>query len=274
MPKKYVCIVSIQNYVNVKNATKTILIVFVSFGIYHFLDAMYFKLLREWFFVQTNYLGVSHILTYTISGIPLFVGTYVLSRRSGLLENLGLNRSILKGFLFVLLCTLPMFIGFMLLFEYNAISVNSLIIKVIAAGFFEELFFRGFLFGVLFRKTNFGFIPAVLFGAIYFGVLHLYQSTEIVELLGIFLITFLGGILFAWVYVEWNYNLWTAIFLHMLMNLSWELFNVSDNALGGVYSNIFRFATLGLVILLTLVYKKQHGIKMEVNRKNIFKKIS
>ena len=237
----------------------------------HFLDGLYFKSLRQWIFEATNNLGLSHIITYTISGIPLFVGAYLINLKSSIFKSFGLHTSIFKGFMFALLCTLPMYIGFALFFNFNAeISLNTLLIAVVSAGFFEELFFRGFLFGFLFRKTKLGFMLAVFFGAFYFGVLHLYQSTEFSELLGIFLITFLGGILFSWVYAEWNYNIWIPVFLHMLMNLSWELFNVSDNELGGVYSNIFRIITVVLIIVLTVVYKKRKGIPLAVHKKNLF----
>jgi len=253
-----------------KYSIKVLLIVIISFGIYFGLDDMYFKSIRKWIFELTNQFGVSHIITYTISGIPLFVGTILIARKSDFFESLGLNKSIFKGFLFALICTLPMYIGFSFVFDFNPkVSLNTFLISVISAGFFEELFFRGFLFGLLFRKTKLGFIPSVFFGALYFGILHLYQSTELAELLGIFLITFLGGILFAWVYAEWKYNIWIPVFLHMLMNLSWELFAVSDNALGGIYSNIFRLITVGLIIALTVFYKKKSSLKLEITKKNI-----
>ncbi len=253
-----------------KKSIKTILIIVISFGFYFFLDELYFIAIRKWLFDLTNQSGLSHIITYTISGITLFLGTLLISGTSGLFESLGLNKPILNGFLFAIICTLPMFIGFSFFFNFNPkISLDTFLISVISAGFFEELFFRGFLFGILFRKTKLGFVPAVFFSALYFGILHLYQSTEFSELLGIFLITFLGGILFAWVYAEWKYNIWIPVFLHMLMNLSWELFNVSDNALGGIYSNVFRLVTIALIIILTILYKKIKQMKLEINKKNI-----
>ncbi|MEM9983392.1 MAG: CPBP family intramembrane glutamic endopeptidase, partial [Bacteroidota bacterium] len=230
---------------------------------------------RKWLFDLTNQLGISHIITYTISGIPLYIGTFLLGRKTAFFDNLGLNKSLVKGFLLALLCTLPMYIGFSFVFDFNPnVSLNTILISVVSAGFFEELFFRGFLFGLPFRKTKLGFITAVFFGALYFGLLHLYQSNELNELLGIFLITFLGGILFAWVYTEWEFNIWAPVFLHMLMNLSWELFAVSDNALGGTYSNVFRVMTIGLVIVLTVLYKKRNGLKRAIHRKNLFMKRS
>ncbi|MCK8520413.1 CPBP family intramembrane metalloprotease [Aquimarina sp. D1M17] len=253
------------------NATiKNLLIIILSFGLYFIFDDLYFKDLRKWFVVQTNQLGISHLLTYMITGIPLFLGTLLIGKRTDFFQNLGLNKSLFKGFLFALICTLPMFIGFGVVFELNTtIKIDTILIGVVAAGFFEELYFRGFLFGLPFRKTKLGFILSVLFGALYFGSLHLYQSTELYELLGIFLITFLGGILFAWVYAEWNFNIWVPIFLHMLMNLAWELFSVSDNALGGIYSNVFRLLTIALVINTTILYKKRKGIKLTVNKKTL-----
>ena len=47
------------------------------------------------------------------------------------------------------------------------------------------------------------------------------------------------------------------------------VFSVSDNALGGVYSNVFRFMTIGLIIGLTVWYKKEKGMKLEINRNTI-----
>ncbi|PVW12416.1 CPBP family intramembrane glutamic endopeptidase [Marixanthomonas spongiae] len=256
-----------------KKSTKTLLIVIISFGVYFILDDMYFKSLRELIFEFTNHVGVSHIITYLISGIPLILGTILISHKSGFFKSLGLNKSIFRAFLFSLICTLPMYIGFSFIFDINTdISINTLLISVLSAGFFEELFFRGFLFGLIFRKTKLGFIPSVFFGAVYFGLLHLYQSTELAESIGIFLITFLGGIIFAWVYTEWKFNIWIPIFLHMLMNLSWELFSVSENALGSLYSNIFRFVTIGLIIGLTVALKRQNELKLEINKRNLLRK--
>jgi len=251
-------------------STKALLIIVISFAIYFVLDDIFFKEIRKWFFDLTNQLGISHILSYLITGIPLFIGTLLIGKRMDFFQNLGLDKSIIKGFLFALACTFPMYIGFSVIFEFNPnIKINTILIGVISAGFFEELYYRGFLFGLPFRKTKLGFILSVFFGALYFGLLHLYQSTEFSELLGIFLITFLGGILFAWVYSEWNFNIWVPVFLHMLMNLAWELFSVSDNALGGIYSNVFRFLTIALVIILTVLYKKRNGIKLTVNKKTL-----
>ncbi len=252
---------------------KVTLITLLSFGAYFFLDELYFKSARTWLHSFINQYGISHIISYLVFGIPIFIGVLLLHRKEGFFNSLGFNRSIIKAMVFSLLCTLPMFIGFAFIFDFNSeVSLNTILISVIAAGFFEELYFRGFLFGQLFRYSRFGFILSVLLGALLFGFAHLYQGNELGEIIGIFLVTFLGGILFAWVYAEWNYNIWVPIFLHMLMNLSWELFSVSDNALGGIYSNVFRIITILLIIVLTILQKRRKGIGIEVNKKTILMK--
>ena len=75
-----------------KHSTRALLIVIISFGIYFVLDDMYFKSIRKWIFELTNQFGVSHIITYTISGIPLFVGAILIARKSSFFEILGQTR--------------------------------------------------------------------------------------------------------------------------------------------------------------------------------------
>ena len=139
-------------------STKNLLILIIAFGIYYVFDDIFFKEIRKWLFNQTHQLGISHILTYFITGIPLFLGTLLIGKRTAFFHNLGLDKSIREGFLFALVCTLPMFFGFSMRFEFNQdIKLNTILIGVISAGFFEELYYRGFLFGLPFRKTKLGF---------------------------------------------------------------------------------------------------------------------
>ena len=147
------------------------------------------------------------------------------------------------------------------------LDFGNLLHTTFIAGFFEEYFFRGFLFGILFRKLKWGFIPASILGGVIFGLGHIYQGSTLIETTGIFAITTIGAIWFSWLYVEWEKNLWIPIFLHTLMNLSWILFEVSDNALGGVYTNLFRAITIALTIIITILYHKKRGLN--INRKNL-----
>lgn len=252
---------------------KTVLITLISFLFYFIIDEVAFKMIRNWFNEFVNQFGISHILAYTIVGIPIFIGIILIHGKSKFMDSIGFNQSIGIGFLFSLLCTLPMLVGYWIFFEYNSeFSLNSFLITVIAAALFEELYFRGFLFGQIYRYTNWGFLPSVLIGAIIFGLVHIYQGKELNEIIGIFLITFLGGILYAWVFVEWGYNLWIPIFLHLLMNLFWGLFSAGDTALGDLYSNLFRIITIALIIVLTILHKRKRELKLSVNKNTIWRK--
>ncbi len=250
-----------------------VLITLLSFGLYFFLANTYFSDLRLWIFEHVQHTGISHILVYFIVSLPIILGASVINEFKRCKTTLGLNRSILKGVLFPFICTLPMFIGFSLCFNYNNnVTANEVLISGVAAAFFEEFIFRGFLFGQLFRYTKLGFIPSILLGAVLFAAMHLYQSNDLLTLIGIFSTTFLGAILFSWLYVEWNYNLWVSIFLHFFMNLAWMLFAVSDNAFGGIYANVFRILTIALAIILTLVYKRKMHLPLNITRENIWMK--
>lgn len=255
-----------------KTTIKVILITLTAFAAYYFIDALYFNEFRKSIDLYINQRGVSHILSYILFGLPIFLAVAFLHGKNWL-ESLGLNRSPVKAFVFALICTLPMLAGFAALSSVNEkFTLNAFLINIVAAAFFEELYFRGFLFGQLYRYTKLGFIPSVLLGALLFAFIHLYQSTDPLTLAVIFLVTLLGAILFAWIYAEWKYNIWTPVFLHLLMNLFWDVFNGGENALGGLTGNIFRTITLILVIALTVIYKKRRGEPLEVTKHTLWMK--
>jgi membrane protease YdiL (CAAX protease family) len=221
-----------------------------------------------------NYRLFSYFITYIIIGVPIFFGTYLINNNYKVFNNLGLSKNILRGLILSIIFTLPMFIGGLIFYKFNKeIIISNLIAGTIFAGLFEELYFRGFLFGQIFRNTKLGFIPSIIIGALLFAAAHLYQSQNISTMTGIFITTFLGAIFFAWLFVEWDYNLWVPVFLHTLMNLSWNLFNISDNALGNINSNIFRGLTIAAAIILTILYKRKHGQKLSINRNTLLRKI-
>ena len=258
---------------NIRNSHKAIILTLVFFAVYIILK-QYFSTIKERLDLFTHSGLLSYILTYFIIGVPIYIGTYLINSKLNVLSNLGLNYNPIKPFFIALLFSLPMLIGGLIFFEFNQdISIPNLIAGTIIAGFVEELFYRGFLFGQLYKYTKLGFISSIIIGAIIFATGHLYQSEDSIELIGIFLITFLGAILFAWLYVEWNYNLWIPIFLHSLMNLAWHLFDMDGTALGGTIPNILRGLTIIIAILFTIIYKKNKNQKLIITKDNLIKKM-
>lgn len=254
-------------------STKTILLTLCAFALYFLLDEFFFYDLRRSYLGIVRQLSVSHTLAYLTLGIPIFIGVHFIHRDISFLHKLGLDKSALKGIGYSLLFTLPMFIGYAVVFSFNSgFSFDTFYIRTIAAGLFEELYFRAFLFGMLFRFSRIGFIPAVLIGALLFGAVHLYQSQDFGISIGIFLTTFMGAVLFAWLYSEWDYNLWMPVFLHLFMNLAWLLFDVSDNAFGNLWGNVFRYSTVAFAIIFTITQKRRAGRNFEVNKDTIWMK--
>lgn len=212
-----------------------------------------------------------YLINYAIAGLIPVAALFLLHKPQEIIASMGVSRGFGTGIIFGILATLPMLIGYACIGTLDhEVTVDHLLTRVLIAGFFEELFFRGFIFGQLFRYTRWGFLPAALLTALMFGSLHLYQGHDFGSAMGAFAVTAAGSIFFNWIYVEWNYNLWCAIWLHTLMNLPWILFNVSTNgAVGGTGANMLRFGTIFLAIGLTISYKKRQGLPYHINLKSL-----
>lgn len=114
--------------------------------------------------------------------------------------------------------------------------------------FVEEAFFRGFLFGQLYKRAGWGFWPAALLPAIVFGLAHLYQSQNPTEAAGIVALTAFGSVVFSYLFMQWSGNIWAPFAGHALLNTCWTVFAVDDTALGGGYANALRFGSIALAL--------------------------
>ena len=205
--------------------------------------------------------------------IPSVCAVGILFGYRDILNSLGLNKGISRGFLFALIAVLPMLVSSAIAGEiHDPLRFDALMQGSLFAGFMEEFLFRGFLFGILYRKLGWGFIPAALLGAVIFGMGHLYQGSSSMEAMGVFFVTGMGALWFAWLYIEWDNNLWIPVFLHIFMNLSWLLFDVGGNALGDSFSNIFRITTIAITVVATIVYRRKQG-GFCVNRKSLIQNV-
>jgi membrane protease YdiL (CAAX protease family) len=171
------------------------------------------------------------------------------------LGELGLRASIGRAATFAFVAALPMLLAFAVSSSLNPkMTVLSVGVGCFLAPFAEEVLFRGYMFGQLYRRARFGFWLSALIPSVLFALGHGYQATGILELVGIFAVTGLGSILGCWLFMRWQYNLWVVFGLHSLMNLWWEVFGIDDTALGGWIANGARLLTVALAILLT-IYK-------------------
>jgi membrane protease YdiL (CAAX protease family) len=256
------------------NKLRFFLVFTLGFVLYFYFDALTFSFFQKEATLITRSKAAGHIIAYIITLIPLFATVHFLKKdNKTIFELLGLVRSPSIGIGFAFIATLPMLLGYAVKFIINTdLSLNTIIINTISSAFFEEIIYRAFLFGMLYKLTRLGFLPSVFFGSLLFGAAHLYQAENLNQIIEIFAITFLGSLLFSWVYAEWHFNLWTAIFLHSFMNLYWLVFNVDEVAIGGAYANIFRFSTVLIAIILTIIYKKWQERPLEISKRTIWMK--
>jgi uncharacterized protein len=122
----------------------------------------------------------------------------------------------------------------------------------------EEILFRGYLFRQLHRRAGWRFVPAVLVTGVLFGLAHMGTALRggALEVLGVTGITTLGGAFFAWLFVRWNDNLWVPIGVHLFLNAWWELFAVSQNAIGNSGANGARALAIVAAIGITLRFTR------------------
>ena len=99
--------------------------------------------------------------------IPVVGTLLVLHKSKSIITSLGLDSSILKGLAYSFVFTLPLCFGFAIFGKYNSeITLSVIVRQCVLAALFEEIVFRGFMFGQLFRYSKVGFFWAAFFPAI------------------------------------------------------------------------------------------------------------
>ena len=197
--------------------------------------------------------------------IVAFILLAVVMKPKEIFSFLGLNGNILKGFGAAVICTLPLYLVFPFFGNFNTeLTFQVFYNKCILTGFKEELVFRAFMFGLFFRYAKTGFFWAVILPALYFASVHLYQGHDVLSSLAAFGVTFIGALYFSWMYVEWNFNIWVPVGLHMLMNGAWHVFTMegTEVAAGGLISNIVRVVSIALAVGLTVYVRRKNGGKV------------
>lgn len=199
------------------------------------------------------------LVKYVLWTVFPIVTVLLVCRGKNVWECLGVRGGFLKGWCIGLISILPM-LACNSLVGRSEFSWEYLLLGAILPGLFEELLFRGFLFGLLFRFCRWGFVWATLPTAIVFTVGHFYQAHDLLSGIQVFAITAIGSLFFSWLYAEWN-TLWMPIAFHILMNGIWQQIPVDgvNTSVGNVATNIGRIATIILAIVLTILYKWKQG---------------
>jgi membrane protease YdiL (CAAX protease family) len=204
------------------------------------------RLLHGWIWV-----GSANLFQLILS-VSAIVAAHAVKLKSAFGE-LGLRAPIGRAVAFSFVAASPMLLAFAITSSINAkMAVLSVGVGCFLAPFAEEVLFRGYMFGQLYRRARWGFWPSALIPSALFALSHAYQASGFWELVGIFAVTGLGSLLGCWMYVRWQFNLWAVFGLHCLMNLWWEVFGVADTALGGWIANAARLLTIMAAILLTI----------------------
>lgn len=180
--------------------------------------------------------------------------------------NLGLNKGIIPALIAAVICAIPMFAGGAIYSQpHPDFGLTAATNKAIWPGFVEELVFRGFITGLLVRVANWKLLPAILLSAVIFAWGHIYQAEGFSQKALVFMVTSGAGIGFAIFYKMWGWNLWFPMFLHILMNLSFAIYDMGDNVLLTGTANIFRGITIGLAIIASIYInyrnKRSHSLE-------------
>jgi len=192
--------------------------------------------------------------------LPLALGAALFGRKRAL-GSLGLDRPILTGLVVGLAATAILPLGYAATASFSPPDqpLQTALRSAVLPGIAEEVLFRAFFFGFLFRFAGWGFLPAALLAAAVFGAEHLYQGKGAADSAAVFAITAIGAIWFAWLYVEWGYNIWVPAAFHVLMNFYWLLFAISDTAVGSVTANALRLGVILLSVAVTIIAARRRG---------------
>jgi uncharacterized protein len=194
-------------------------------------------------------------LLYNLLAVAIAFGAAIGLKRQALprvFDDLGLRWNGHVGPGLTLLATLPCWVGLGVAGKLSTdFTVLDLLFPALLFPFAEELVFRGFGFIFTHRVLRWPFRVSVYLQALVFGLDHwIGAGASGAVALHIFLLTALGGVLFAILDVLGGYTIWNGWIWHSSVNAAWTVFAVSDTAAAGWFADVLRFGSLGLALLL------------------------
>ncbi len=152
-----------------------------------------------------------------------------------------------------------LFNGKMQLLQKDAISFILFALYCLSTGLFEELIFRGILFGLIvnkFPKSKKGFLLAYLSSALLFGLAHLLNGFSASTFLQVGYSILTGG-LFAFCLIKTK-NIFCCAMLHSVYNFCGLLFDASQGLGSGVVfdlGTILSMLIIDIIIGVFILYK-------------------
>ncbi len=179
-------------------------------------------------------------------------------------SELGFKAPIWKGLSFGLGATFLMILGFALTNPFRLPDDGFAAVYLVGISpLAEETLYRAFAVGALYFRCRLPLWLSLLIPASIFGFGHVSSGSGLVENIGLFLLLSSGGLFFGWFYIRWSRNLWAPFFLHAAMNLCWQIFDVSDSAIGGWWPFLLQISAIIVAVLLTLKFTSRKGQKDE-----------
>jgi CAAX protease family protein len=186
--------------------------------------------------------------------IAIVLATVCLLHRLGAargLAELGFRGPVLLPFGLGLAATAPMILVFAIAYRLTPeLHWGEVVYLSLLSPLAEEAVFRGFAVGQLERRAGWPFWIAAIVPAALFGYGHAEGATSIAAAAGLFALTAVGALVFAWLFAMWG-TLLAPLTLHVLMNLCWNVWQVGEGALAGWVPFVLQVTTVGLAIGLT-----------------------
>ena len=186
--------------------------------------------------------------------VALLLATLLRPRSMGLLASLGLRGNGWGGPLWVLLASLPCWLGLALLGTPNmALTALDAAMLTVLFPLAEEVLFRGLGFVLLVKLVRGPWPLLALPQALLFGMVHWlgfggFDGGGIALFVGA--VIALGGFIFAWLDHLDGDTLWCGLVLHVSMNLAWNVFSLDDAVALGWQATGLRIGTALLAVTI------------------------
>ncbi|PZS69190.1 CPBP family glutamic-type intramembrane protease [Stenotrophomonas maltophilia] len=199
--------------------------------------------------------------------LALLLAAQLRPRGVGLMASLGLRGNGWRGPMWVLLASLPCWLGLALLGTPNT-ALTALDATMLAVLFplAEEVLFRGLGFVLLVKLIRGPWALLALPQALLFGWVHWlgfggFDGGGTALFVGA--VIALGGFIFAWLDHLDGDNLWCGLVLHVSMNLAWNVFSLDDTVALGWQATSLRIGTALLAVAVLTWHvriRRQRGL--------------